>query len=239
MQNSDNSIPTFPLISVITVTKNDDENLSKTLKSFRNQSYPNLELIVVDGASIDKTLDVINSNLDIINTWVSEPDSGIYYAMNKGLDLARGSGILFLNSGDYFEGDVLQKNIRIPCIFGCRIINGNGGTRIKKFGKVYLGMPTSHQCIVFEKSAIRFSTKYSISSDYEYSLNNGVFSKAYYYPESFIIYDNSGMSNQKYWARDVENLRIIYNYFGSTKAAMFLIFMSFKGVIKLFLRLWY
>lgn len=225
-----------PLISVITVTRNDSENLIETINSFRSQTYPNLEFIIVDGASVDDTIDVIKSNSDIINTWVSEPDDGIYHAMNKGLDLAKGFGVIFLNSGDCFDGNVLKEEIKIPCIFSCRIVNQDGDSRIRRFGKIYMGMPTSHQCIVFKNSDSRFNTNYRISSDYDYSLRTNVFSDAHYYSDSFILYDNSGLSNQKYWVRDLENLQIIYSYFGIFKASIFFVIMILKGLVKIFIR---
>ena len=91
-----------PLISVITVCYNSYEMLQRTIKSVRMQTYSEIEYIVIDGASKDSTLRLIKENEDIINLWISEPDNGLYYAMNKGLDLANGDYVIYINAGDMF-----------------------------------------------------------------------------------------------------------------------------------------
>jgi len=90
-----------PLISIITVVFNEADRLSDTIESVLNQDYPNIEYIVIDGGSTDSTVDIIRQYEDRIDYWVSEPDTGIYDAMNKGWRVANDqSHILFLGSGD-------------------------------------------------------------------------------------------------------------------------------------------
>lgn len=96
----------FPKVSVITVVYNDAKNIENTIKNVSNQDYENLEYIVVDGGSTDGTLDIIKKYEDKISKFVSEPDLGLYDAMNKGVRMASGEWIIFRNSGDYF----LKKN---------------------------------------------------------------------------------------------------------------------------------
>lgn len=91
-----------PLISVITVVFNGEQFLEKTLLSIINQTYDNVEYIIIDGGSTDGTLDVIRKYEHAIDYWVSEPDSGIFGAMNKGVDAATGDYVYFLNAGDHF-----------------------------------------------------------------------------------------------------------------------------------------
>ncbi len=91
-----------PLISIITVTFNDKANLLKTLKSLKGQTYNRVEFIVIDGGSSDGTVELIRENANIISRWISERDQGIYDAMNKGIALAGGDYINFLNAGDYY-----------------------------------------------------------------------------------------------------------------------------------------
>ena len=87
--------------SIITVVKNDQENILKTLKSvLKQKKLVNLEYIVIDGNSSDKTLKIINQYQNEIDKIISENDNGIYYAMNKGIKLATGNIIAFCNSGD-------------------------------------------------------------------------------------------------------------------------------------------
>lgn len=87
-------------LSVITINYNNCEGLSKTIQSVVNQTWKEFEYIIIDGGSTDGSVDVIKKYADKITYWVSEPDKGIYHAMNKGIDVAKGEYCLFLNSGD-------------------------------------------------------------------------------------------------------------------------------------------
>ena len=91
-------------ISIITVTKNSEKFLQESIDSLSNQTYQNFEHIIIDGASTDKTIDIIKKNSFKITKWISEPDNGLYYAMNKGINLCSGDIIGILNSDDtYFS----------------------------------------------------------------------------------------------------------------------------------------
>ncbi|MGZ7445995.1 glycosyltransferase family 2 protein [Paenibacillus sp. TH7-28] len=94
-----------PKISVVTVCYNAADTIEQTIQSVLNQSYSNLEYIIVDGASTDHTLDIIHKYMDRISIIVSEPDNGIYDAFNKGVRLATGDFINFMNADDFFSTD--------------------------------------------------------------------------------------------------------------------------------------
>lgn len=102
-------------LSIITINRNNEEGLENTLKSIENQIYKNFELIVIDGNSTDESVNIIKQHLPIINYWTSEPDKGIYNAMNKGIAKANGKFCLFLNSGDCLAQnnslEIFSKNI--------------------------------------------------------------------------------------------------------------------------------
>jgi len=100
-----------PLVSIITVVLNNKDTIEDAIKSVLGQTYKNIEYIIVDGGSTDGTVDVIKKYAKYISKWVSEPDNGIYDAMNKGLKLATGDIIGFLNSDD-----VLNSNDCISAI---------------------------------------------------------------------------------------------------------------------------
>lgn len=101
-------------ITIITVVFNNKEGLEKTIKSVLSQKNKTFEYIVIDGGSTDGTVDVINKYENIIDYWISEPDKGIYDAMNKGAKEATGDYLYFLNSGDYFyDNKVLTKIVNI------------------------------------------------------------------------------------------------------------------------------
>lgn len=107
------SIKQTPRISIITISFNSENTIKDTLRSVRNQSYANIEHIIIDGESTDGTLDIIQSHLQRFtdHQFVSEPDTGIYDAMNKGLWRATGDYICFLNSDDLYVNNYVIENV--------------------------------------------------------------------------------------------------------------------------------
>lgn len=114
-------------LSIITINFNDHEGLDKTIQSVINQTYKDFEYIVIDGASTDGSVDVIKKYADRLTHWVSEPDTGIYNAMNKGTRLAQGEYCLYLNSGDFLATenvlDELFENSFSEDIVSCTCLN--------------------------------------------------------------------------------------------------------------------
>lgn len=98
-------------VSIITICYNNAEGLKKTINSVISQTYTNIEYIVIDGGSKDNTLDIIKQNENHISYWVSEPDKGIYDAMNKGIKAATGEWVIMMNSGDIFANENVLKSI--------------------------------------------------------------------------------------------------------------------------------
>jgi len=98
-------------VSVITVVFNGEHTIGDALKSVASQRYSDIEHIVIDGASTDGTLEVIKANADRVTTLLSEPDSGIYDAMNKGVKLATGDVIGLLNADDVFHDDTIISQV--------------------------------------------------------------------------------------------------------------------------------
>lgn len=111
-------------LSVVTINRNNASGLRKTIESVVNQTFHDFEYIVIDGASDDGSVDVIKEFADKIIYWVSEPDGGIYSAMNKGVRKAQGEYVLMLNSGDYLCGKSVVENI-LPELDGVDIVQGN------------------------------------------------------------------------------------------------------------------
>lgn len=171
-------------ISVITVVYNGVEFIEKTLRSVLNQNYPHIEYIVIDGNSTDGTVDIIKKYGDRIAYWISEPDKGIYDAMNKAIDRATGKWINFMNAGDYFYSDNAIKDMFSTDIDidQYAIIYGDAEFRLKNIAYIVPAgdecntneyMPFSHQA-AFVKSdiakAIKFDTSYRIIADTALSL---------------------------------------------------------------------
>lgn len=103
------------IVTIITVCRNHAKELERTIRSVESQTWQEKEYLVIDGASTDDTLDVIKAHEASITRWVSEPDQGIYDAMNKGVKMAQGEWVIFMNAGDTFAGDdTLQRVFGSP-----------------------------------------------------------------------------------------------------------------------------
>lgn len=98
-------------VSIITVSFNSGNTILDTIESVKKQIYNDIEYIIIDGGSTDGTLDIIKSNLDVIDEFVSEPDYGLYHAMNKGIKLAKGEIIGFLNSDDLYYDEYVISDV--------------------------------------------------------------------------------------------------------------------------------
>jgi glycosyltransferase involved in cell wall biosynthesis len=144
-------MPEKPLISIITVNLNDLEGLKRTMISVFEQTFKEFEYIVIDGGSTDGSKEYIETHSDKIDTWVSEKDSGIYNAMNKGIKVATGEYLLFLNSGDWlYDNSVLDKVA--GKLLGCDVLYGN---MVKVFpdGKQHLDKGVNGNEITFKTFA--------------------------------------------------------------------------------------
>ena len=175
---------TKPLFSIITVVKNDENNIQKTILSIINQEYKNFEYIVVDGNSKDSTISLINEHKENIDYIICEDDEGIYHAMNKGAKISNGEFIVFVNSGDFLTVKALKlieekikEKPNIDFIFGTVKRHYTKDTIIKygfkrKRLKYNFDFATSHSTgFYLRKSKFEeigfFNTKYKCSADYD------------------------------------------------------------------------
>lgn len=101
----------LPKITVITVVFNGEKTLEKTILSVINQTYENIEYIIIDGGSEDSTIDIITAYEGAIDYWVSQEDDGIYDAMNKGISFSSGEFVIFMNSGDIFISQTILQDL--------------------------------------------------------------------------------------------------------------------------------
>ena len=169
----------IPLVSIITVSYNTKFIIEKTILSVINQTYSNIEYIIIDGGSNDGTIDILNNYSNKINYWISEPDKGIYDAMNKGILNATGEWIIFMNAGDCFSNvncieSVFKNSIdnKIYMIYGdINFITKDKKKHIKALStnKIKHRMPCSHQAMFIRKSFgdILFNQNYKIAAEYE------------------------------------------------------------------------
>ncbi len=165
-------------LTVITVCFNAEKVIEQTIKSVISQRHTDIEYIIIDGRSSDNTLDIINKYSKHINRVISEPDRGIYDAMNKGIKLSAGDWILFMNAGDSFvNNDVVtdlfsQANDTADVIYGDNIMEYPGAKIYNKgriFSKNDINMPFCHQSVIVKGSLAKkypFDLKYKVASDY-------------------------------------------------------------------------
>jgi len=176
-------------ISIITVCFNARDTIEETFLSVTNQSYKNVELIVIDGGSTDGTLEIINKYKDKISYFVSEPDDGIYDAMNKGIKTASGDFIIFLNANDvFYDENVLQKvsdalneNPEVKFLFGdtdC-ISEDKKSSQIMTYEKMknkfsIMCDNICHQSIFYHRSLFKkfgiYSDEFKIYADWDFNV---------------------------------------------------------------------
>ncbi len=225
-----------PRISVITVVRNGRAVIAETIESVLSQPCRSLEYIVIDGGSTDGTVEIIRRYADRIAYWISEPDAGIYDAMNKALDRVHGAGHLFLNAGDYFVGPVLTDDLTIPShvpVVKKNVFGRLGPVRPKDHRQ---GMPYCHQGIIFETKGIRFDTKFRFAADYLYYLDHGYTRLPEIRVPGHVYYDNAGLSSVHSRTRDREIAGIIKGWFGPFWHALFVAKCGIKDAVRPFLR---
>ena len=206
-------------VSVITVCYNAVGVIEKTIQSVINQTYDNVEYIIIDGASTDGTVDIINKYIDKISFFVSEPDNGIYDAMNKGIDLSTGEWINFMNAGDEFADNKVVEDIvngikgEYDVLFGNSLQCNNGIIRQRK-GKIKQGeFPTLGHQSTFVKTALmkewRFDVKYKICADFDFLYK--LYKQGYqflYIDRDVDLFDVSGLSSTHREQLYLEHCRI-------------------------------
>lgn len=176
-----------PLVTVITVVFRAETLIGKTMQSVAEQTMQHIEHLVIDGGSNDRTTDVIRSFERDSLRWISEPDRGIYDAMNKGLALAKGKYVIFLNAGDEFYdshvlSDVLGDQPKADFYYGnTAVINLAGEVlgdrrltppKNLNWKSLRFGMCVSHQSMIVKRSLCAvYDLQYKISADIDWTIN--------------------------------------------------------------------
>lgn len=179
-----------PLITIITVVYNGEKYLEETIQSVINQTYDNVEYIIIDGGSTDGTVDIIKKYEDKIDYWVSEKDNGISDAFNKGITASTGIRLLFLNAGDHFYTNEILADLRpvfieyfdTDLIYGKIMLVDNERNEIKAYGKApeykilrrHMALPHQaifHNTLLFEKYGL-YDTSIKTCMDYELIMRN-------------------------------------------------------------------
>lgn len=173
------SLKNKPLITIITVILNKDKDLEKTIKSVLHQKYENIEYIIIDGGSNGSVLSKIKKYENYIDYWISQKDDGIFDAFNKGIRLANGDYICFLNVGDYFTENAINYIIQklsqkkeLDIIFGSvkkkKIYSGFDKKNIHKSLNIFPSLMSSFINIRLFKKYGLFNLKFNFYNDYEF-----------------------------------------------------------------------
>lgn len=207
------------MLSIICPTYNSDKTLQRTLSSIKSQSYQSIELIVVDGGSTDKTLDIIRKNSDIISKFISEPDKGLWDAMNKGLDMISGDWVYFIGSDDYLTSSKVIEDIfgvsinaDVDLLLGSVRYSNNKIFKSRFNKRIYFYCSVHHQGMFYRSrlfSNFRYSLKPNLPADYALNLslfNRGV--KHQYFDTVICEYALGGDSSNATWERYREEIYI-------------------------------
>lgn len=214
-------------ISIITVCLNSEKFLEETILSVLNQSYKNIEYIIIDGGSTDGTLDIIKRHRNNISYWISEKDEGISDAFNKGLKAATGDVIAILNSDDYYaHSDVVQRIVdlfnappRKEIVYGrVRCIDQKTGQTLVIYGEPFSTKKMSKEIIVPHPAIFAtrkvyeatgpFSLDYKVAMDYEYFLRATAGFEPYFADEVLSVMRWGGLSARNIYRAHFEHYRI-------------------------------
>lgn len=213
----------MPKISIITINYNDANGLEKTILSVLNQTFWDFEYLVIDGNSTDGSKDVILKYQDKLTYWVSEPDKGIYNAMNKGINVATGDYLLFMNSGDSLIEDANifnvcnEKLVEDIVAFDCFLEKDNKITG----RRTHIENPTlfyvykkgfKHQSTFIKRSLFGkvgfYNESYKIAGDYEFWIRSflkpSTTSKSYTTP--IAVFQLNGVSQTGSWGEEHQRI---------------------------------
>jgi glycosyltransferase involved in cell wall biosynthesis len=236
-----------PKLTVITIVYNNVKDIERTMLSVLNQSYTNIEYIVIDGASTDGTLQLVKRYEARLAKLVSEKDGGIYDAMNKGLSLATGDYVLFMNSGDeIYEPDTVKKVFasaqNADIYYGETEMydenwNSLGRRRHQApenftWQSFKYGMSISHQAIYVKRSlAVPYDLKYKYSADIDWIIKIAKSASSIVNTHLYVAkYLVGGMSKKKHRESLKERFRIFSHYYGFAANVLNHIVIAFKLV---------
>lgn len=221
----------LPLITVITVVFNGEDHIGRTIESILNQTYPHIEYIIIDGNSTDGTLEIIGAYQGIDRV-ISEPDLGLYDAMNKGMKAATGDYVWFLNSGDkIYRKDTVEQMVSgltgtPDIIYGGTMIideeqNEVGDRRLKPPGKLNWksfrqGMVVCHQSLLVRRDrAPEFDLGYRLSADFDWAIRATKEALSIHHANMVLSsFLEGGLTTQNIRAGLKERFRIMRQFYG-------------------------
>lgn len=214
-----------PLITVVTVVRNGEKTIQNTIDSIAKQTFDNFEYIIIDGESTDSTTNIIKDNSKSIFKCISEPDNGIYDAMNKGISLASGKWLIFIGADDVLvNNEILSKVSNFLQYENCIYY---GDVLLKSSNKRYCGPISTYKLMqqnichqaIFYPSSLYKKKKYDIHSgllaDYKYNIEVWASSFQFIYiPIIITIFSDTGASSNPGQHFESMRLKLIYENFG-------------------------
>lgn len=245
-----------PVFTIVTVCYNAENTIERTIKSVLSQSYPHIEYIIIDGASKDNTMTIVGKYKERISKVVSEPDKGLYDAMNKAVGLATGDYISFLNAGDKLHTpetiedmvETINGNVLPGIIYGDTDIVDDGGLFIRKrrlsppaclsWKSFRRGMLVCHQSFYARRDLVEpYDLHYRFSADFDWCIR--VMKKAdrqkAVLHNSFLTltdYLSEGMTTKNHKASLLERFRVMAHYYGLIPTLLYHFGFLFRAVIK-------
>jgi glycosyltransferase involved in cell wall biosynthesis len=239
-------------LSVITVTYNAEHTLERTLKSVRKQTYPAIEHIIVDGNSNDGTVALIHRYENERLKWISEPDKGLYDAMNKGIKMATGDYLCFLNAGDtFYDTDTVQKIFASSdeghspdMLYGeTAIVDDNGrflhmrrlqAPKNLTWKSFKHGMVVCHQAFIVKRELVEpYDLSYRFSADFDWCIRMMKKAKNIYNTDLILVnYLNTGMTTANRKASLRERYRIMEKHYGKVSTFLYHIWFVIRAIIK-------
>jgi glycosyltransferase involved in cell wall biosynthesis len=222
------------LVSIITPCYNSEKTIERTLECIENQTYKDIEYIIIDGASTDKTIDIINSHRSKLPTklnLISEKDGGIYEAMNKGINMATGKFIGIVNSDDWYENDTIEqvvnayKGNKYEVIYGMQrnYLNGREKTTFIHHHDFLPEQMITHPTCFVTKDTYNdlgvFDTSYRSAADYDLMLKFWESKKVIFTPIMRVLsnFQMGGMSGSQTGVRENAKIRYKRGYMSKKK----------------------
>ncbi|KPM49335.1 glycosyltransferase family 2 protein [Jiulongibacter sediminis] len=242
------------LITIITITYNAEKVLERTLQSIAKQECKNFEYLLIDGQSKDGTLQLANKYRGLITSIVSEKDNGIYDAMNKGLAMAKGEFVWFMNAGDEIADESTMckiiANIHSDCdlIYGdAWFVNESGEIRGKRsdltphklkanmtWKDLKYGMLVCHQSLIVRRSIAPAYIENNLSADIDWEIKSfKKAKKAVFLNYPIAKYLEGGISNQNLTKSLIDRYNVLKNHFGFFPNIYNHLVVLFRGIFKI------
>lgn len=242
------------LVSVITIVKNSEHTLERTVQSVLSQSYNRIEYIIIDGASTDRTLDILSRYDDHITYWLSEPDKGISDAFNKGIAVSTGDFICLLNADDWLSREQIEQSVHAlqnssaDYVFGDLLFHDENGRILYRINGdpdyrkiIHSKMSISHPTVLARRQAYErvglFDTRYDYAMDYEWLLRLHTQGGTGMHVKEIIGHMGIGGVSESSYRKTLKEVRDIAVSYGQQRwlANCLYIFRIIKGALRRFL----